>query len=270
MTWSGGGAPQAVRSSVVWASLTSVASYPRTTAPWSVERMHASVWAPATTSRPTPRPDTTASSVVSSKESPQLFSTRGSPSPGVSSGTICQSSLPRTSRSSECCTQTTGTRSRLDGVQCGPRLVEVRLDGGDPVGDVESAGLELEAVEQPRGDVQGGHRGSLEPLEQRKGSGSGAGADIQDPAAGRVGSQLVDPGGHLGQVRVKHLGVEVQELGHGRLVVVGRVVRVVLGVIMVRDCRAPTPRTLSREPAPRRPAGPLAPLGERACATIHE
>src|SRR5437588_147657 len=43
MTWSGGGAPHAVWSSVVWASLTRVASYPLTNAPWSVERMHASV-----------------------------------------------------------------------------------------------------------------------------------------------------------------------------------------------------------------------------------
>ena len=70
MTWSGGGAPQAVWSSVVWASLTRVASYPLTKAPCSVERMHASVCAPTTTSRPTPRPDSTASRVVSSNESP--------------------------------------------------------------------------------------------------------------------------------------------------------------------------------------------------------
>ena len=39
-TWSGGGAPHAVWSSVVWASLTRVASYPLTNAPWSVERTH--------------------------------------------------------------------------------------------------------------------------------------------------------------------------------------------------------------------------------------
>src|SRR5439155_21666582 len=42
-----------------------VASYPLTNAPWSVERMHASVCAPTTTSRPTRRPDSTASRVVS-------------------------------------------------------------------------------------------------------------------------------------------------------------------------------------------------------------
>src|SRR5205807_8518257 len=70
MTWSGGGAPHAVWSPVVWASLTRVASYPLANAPWSVERMHASVCAPTTTSRPTPRPDRTVSRVVSSKESP--------------------------------------------------------------------------------------------------------------------------------------------------------------------------------------------------------
>src|SRR5205807_10008088 len=70
MTWDGGGAPHAVWSSVVWASLTRVASYPLTSATWSVERMHTSVCAPTTTSRPTPRPDSTVSRVVSSKESP--------------------------------------------------------------------------------------------------------------------------------------------------------------------------------------------------------
>src|SRR5258708_29734490 len=59
ITASGGGAPHAVWSSVVWASLTRVASYPLASAPWSVERMHASVCAPTTTSRPTPRPDST-------------------------------------------------------------------------------------------------------------------------------------------------------------------------------------------------------------------
>ena len=70
MTWSGGGAPHAVWSSVVWASLTRVASYPLTNAPWSVERMHASVCAPTTMSGPKPRPASTVSRVVSSKASP--------------------------------------------------------------------------------------------------------------------------------------------------------------------------------------------------------
>src|SRR5882762_13834 len=55
--------------------------------------MHASVCAPTTTSRPTPRPDSTVSRVVSSKESPYSFSMSGSASAGVSSGTIRQSSL---------------------------------------------------------------------------------------------------------------------------------------------------------------------------------
>src|ERR1700730_183361 len=112
MTWSGGGAPHSVWSSVVWASLTRVASYPLTNAPCSVERTHASVCAPTTTSLPTPRPASTVSRVVSSKESPYFFSTSGSASPGVSSGTIRQLSLPLASCSSECWTQTTGTRSR--------------------------------------------------------------------------------------------------------------------------------------------------------------
>ena len=53
MTLSGGGAPHSVWSSVVWASLTRVASYPLARAPCSVERTHQSVCAPTTTSRPT-------------------------------------------------------------------------------------------------------------------------------------------------------------------------------------------------------------------------
>jgi hypothetical protein len=43
---------------------------PLTNAPRSVERTHASVCAPATTRRPTPRPDSTVSRVVASKASP--------------------------------------------------------------------------------------------------------------------------------------------------------------------------------------------------------
>ena len=69
MTLSGGGAPHSVWSSVVWASLTRIVSYPRTSAPCSVERTHSSVCAPATTRRPTDSPDSTGSSSVSSKES---------------------------------------------------------------------------------------------------------------------------------------------------------------------------------------------------------
>src|SRR4051794_9199243 len=74
--------------------------------------MQASVCAPTTRSRPTPRSDNTDSSGVSSNESPYRFSTSGSVSAGVNSATIRQSSLPLTRCSLECCTQTTGTCSR--------------------------------------------------------------------------------------------------------------------------------------------------------------
>src|SRR5689334_20610979 len=72
--------------------------------------MHSSVCAPTTTSRPTPRPASTSSSGVSSKESAYCFSIRGSASSGDSSPTLCQSSLPFPGPSS--CTPTTGTCSR--------------------------------------------------------------------------------------------------------------------------------------------------------------
>src|SRR3954469_12889477 len=82
-------------------------------APCSVERMHSSVCAPATTRRPTPRPASTVSRPVSSNASPYCFSTSGSASSGFSSGTIRHGSLPRASPSSSLCwTQTTGTSSR--------------------------------------------------------------------------------------------------------------------------------------------------------------
>jgi hypothetical protein len=113
-----------VWSSVVWASLTSVASYPRANAPWSVERMHASVCAPTTTSRPTARPDSTVSRVVSSKASPYAFSTCGSASSGASSGTIRQLSLPRTS-------PLVGVLHPDDGDVFTPRLLDEAADVRD-------------------------------------------------------------------------------------------------------------------------------------------
>src|SRR5580704_1108547 len=109
MTLSGGGAPYGERSSVVWASATRVASYPRTIAPWRVERMHSSVCAPVTISRPTLRAASTGSRSVSSNESPYAFCTSGSESRRASSGTYCQLSLPEGSSSLLCWTQTTST-----------------------------------------------------------------------------------------------------------------------------------------------------------------
>src|SRR3954454_17898929 len=79
-------------------------------APCRVDRMHSSVCAPATTRLPMPRSANTSSSEVSSNESANVFSTSASSSTlRLSSGTSCQSSLPRTRYSLECCTHTTGT-----------------------------------------------------------------------------------------------------------------------------------------------------------------
>src|SRR3954468_16916071 len=71
--------------------------------------MHASVCAPATISRPTPRSASTCSRSVASNESPYCLCTTGSSSACTSSGTYFHSSLSRGSPSSLCCTQTTGT-----------------------------------------------------------------------------------------------------------------------------------------------------------------
>ena len=67
------GKPHSRMSSVVCASETSVASYPRARAPCRVERMHSSVCAPVTTTRPTPRSASSSSRSVASNESPYVL-----------------------------------------------------------------------------------------------------------------------------------------------------------------------------------------------------
>src|SRR4051794_10485561 len=73
--------------------------------------MQASVWAPVTTSRPTPALASTSSRSVSSKESPYVLCTSGSESSRFSSGTYSHSCEPFSSSASLCWTQTTGTPS---------------------------------------------------------------------------------------------------------------------------------------------------------------
>src|SRR3954454_14986872 len=111
MTDSGGGAPYGLRSSVVCASPTSVRSYPRTKAPWIVDRTQASVWGAVTTRWPTSRSARRVSRFVASHESPYVLCTTGSDSSRMSSGTYCHCSLPVGRSSLECCTQRTGTSS---------------------------------------------------------------------------------------------------------------------------------------------------------------
>jgi hypothetical protein len=124
---------------------------------------------------------------------------------------------------------------QVDRVDVGPRLIQVRLDGADPVGRAENAGLAAEAVQHFRRQVEGDHLGRLEPLEQGEGAGAGSAAQVEDPARRQIGGQLADPGGHLGQVGVHDLGVEVQELGQGRVGLGGGVIGVVgvVGVALV-------------------------------------
>jgi hypothetical protein len=71
-----------------------------------------------------------------------------------------------------------------------------------------------------------------EPLEQGDGAGTRSAAQIEDPARRRIGGQLADPAGHLGQVGVQDFGVEVEEFGQGgqgrRVGLGGRAVLVVV------------------------------------------
>lgn len=111
-----------------------------------------------------------------------------------------------------------GRPHQVDGAEGRPRHAQVRLDGADPAGHTEIAGFVPEVAQHVRGDVQGGRVGSLEALEQGEGTGTGTAAQVEDPARGPIAGHLLEPGGHVGQVGVQYLGVEVQEFGHGGLV----------------------------------------------------
>ena len=120
-----------------------------------------------------------------------------------------------------------------------PPRVQVGLDGPDPVGHAQLAGLELEAVQHRRRHVHGDGVRRPEVPEQGEGPGPGPGPQVGDPA-GRAGRQPADPADHVGQVGVQYLGVEVQELGHVRLAVSGAGVM----VLMVVSGHEPTVRAV--------------------------
>ena len=127
-----------------------------------------------------------------------------------------------------------GRPRQVHGAGGRPPHVQVGLDGADPVGHAEIAGLAGEAVQQWRGPVHGDHLGPLETLGQGEGARSGSAPEVEDPASGQAGRQLVHPVHHFGQVGVQYLGIEFQKLGHGRRVGLGR------GMVMV--FHAPTLR----------------------------
>ena len=131
-----------------------------------------------------------------------------------------------------------GRPGQVDGADGRPRRVQVRLFGADPVGQAEIAGLVPEPVKQRPGFVQGDHVGSLEALEQGQGAGTGTGAQVEDPAAGQIGSQVANPAGYLGQKRVQYLAVKVQQLGHGRPVGLGSVLVLVVFHAPTLRCHA--------------------------------
>jgi len=82
------------------------------------------------------------------------------------------------------------------------------------------SGLGLQTVKHGRGHVNGDHLGAGETPEQREGPGAGSAAQVQDPAHWRLPCQVGQPGGDLGQLSGKHVGVEVEQLGQGLFVIV--------------------------------------------------
>ena len=134
--------------------------------------------------------------------------------------------------------QRVGRPDQVDGPDVRPPLVQVGLDGPDPVGHAQLAGLDPEAVQHRRGRVHGDGACRLEVPEQGEGAGPGPGPQVGDPA-GLGGRQPADPVDHAGQVGVQHLGLEVQELGHVLLAVSGAGMMVALVMIMVVDGHDP-------------------------------
>ena len=106
-----------------------------------------------------------------------------------------------------------GRPDQVHGPDARPPRVQVGLDGLDPVGHAQLAGLDLQALQHGRGHVHGDGLRRPEVPEQGEGAGPGPGPQIGDPA-GMAGRQPADPADHVGQAGVQHLGVEVQELGH--------------------------------------------------------
>jgi hypothetical protein len=113
--------------------------------------------------------------------------------------------------------QRLGRPHQVNGLDSRPARVQVRLDDVDPVGHPKITGLVLEAAKQQRGGVHRGHLGAGEALRQGQRARAGTGAQVEDPAR-RPGRGVSDPADQLGQVGVQDLRVQVQHLGHGRVV----------------------------------------------------
>jgi hypothetical protein len=70
-----------------------------------------------------------------------------------------------------------------------------------------ACGLGLQVVQHVRGHVDGDHLGAGKAPEQREGPGTRSAAQVEDPAHGHVPGQAGQPGGDLGQLGSKYVGV---------------------------------------------------------------
>lgn len=117
-----------------------------------------------------------------------------------------------------------------------PGLVQVRLDGTYPLCHALRLGLVPQPVQQRGRGVHGDRLGVREPLEQGEGAGTRAAAEVEQAAHGDVPGGpggRGQPGGHIGEMRVQDFRVEVQQLGHVRLVEAAGVVVVPVTVVTV-------------------------------------
>jgi len=102
--------------------------------------------------------------------------------------------------------------------EVGPRLVEVGLDGVDPVAESFGVGPATQVGQHRRGHVNRGDRGAGQVPGQGEGAGAAAGPEVDD--AGPVGGLAGDPADQVAEVVVQDLGVQVEHLDQ---VIVGHV-----------------------------------------------
>ena len=105
--------------------------------------------------------------------------------------------------------QRVGGPHQVSGLQAiRPCLIEVGLDGADPVGEPGRAGLVPEVLQQRLVKVQRDHLGVRQLPGQRQGAGARAGTHVDDAGSFREVGR--DPFGYLPVVLAEDLRVEVE------------------------------------------------------------
>ena len=109
--------------------------------------------------------------------------------------------------------QRVGRPHQVSGLQAiGPCLIEVGLDGADPVGEPGRASLILDVLQHLLVDVQRDHLGVRQLPGQRQGAGARAGTYVDDAGSFREVGR--DPFGYLPVVLAEDLRVEVEQVSH--------------------------------------------------------